>query len=437
MASKADTGGTDAKPGIKRRPAAAKKATAVGRRVSAVAASASEEVHDAGASHPGPELEQAHQRGSRFAAVPSASVMREAVTTRTALRVRRRDVTAFLRQLIMMIEAGTPILKALKTLSTRGGRAGIRGMVAGMTEYVESGNPLWQAFAREDRNFSSVDVSLIKASEASGTLTTVLTRIVSYREQHERMERRVRGAMIYPSVVGFACFAAVVLIAKFVIPEFEGIFKTFDIEITGYSKTMIGIYKFVADWWWLMIIVVAVLYAVNRAFLMSSPLHRIRMDRLMLRLPVVGSLQQRWAIADFMRTFSLMMKSGLSMMSTLDLCRDSIRNRAYSDAIQEMRDSVERGEGLEQPLRTAERKGLLPPVVTDMLLTGEDTGTLDTISSHIADTYEEEVTMAVATIGEAVQPIITIFMGAVVLTLAVGLFGPLVQMIEKISAAGV
>ncbi len=437
MASKADTGAMDAKAGVKRRPAV-KKATAASKRPVGGASDPSPESHarDRQAEVHAPELEPTPQRASRFAAVPSASVMREAVTTRTARRVRRRDVTAFLRQLVLMIEAGTPILKALRTLSTRGGHAGIRNMVAGMTEYVEAGNPLWQAFARESQNFSSVDINLIKASEASGTLTTVLLRIVSYREQHDRMQKKVRAAMIYPAAVVLICGLMIVFMGLVLIPQFEVIFKTMGVEITGLAKTMFTVYKFAGAWGWLVLIALGLLYAANRAFAAQSPLHRVRMDRIGLRIPIMGSLQQKLAISDFMRTFSLMLKSGLSMMSTFDLCRDSMRNRAYADSIQAMRDSVERGEGLEQPLRAAERKNLLPPVIVDMLLTGEDTGQLDVVSTHIADFCDADASSAVDTLGEAVQPVIVVLLGVIVLALILALVGPLVQVIDKLGSGG-
>ena len=352
--------------------------------------------------------------------------------------VRERDITAFLRQLIMLLEAGTPLLRSLHTLETRSERQGVREMVQSMREYVEAGNPLWQAFAREDRYFSPVTVNMIKASEASGTLTIVLQRIVDFRERRELMVRRIRSAAFYPVVLILFAFAVVTLIAVWVIPQFQEIFQAFDLKPSGISEFFFGAAWLLSVTWWIILLVVLALTLLYFFWWTRSPVRRTYGDRLRLRLPIVGPIAKKNAIAEFTRTFGLMLRSGLSMLVTLDLCRNAMSNRAYVHVIQDMRDSVERGEGLERPLRQAEKEGLFPGTVVDMLITGEETGKLDMICEQIADRYEEEVSIQVNSIGEAIQPIIVILLGLVVAGLAIALFSPLVQMIEKISTgAGV
>ena len=348
--------------------------------------------------------------------------------------VRERDITAFLRQLIMLLEAGTPLLRSLHTLETRSERQGVRDMVRSMREYVEAGNPLWQAFAREDRYFSPVTVNMIKASEASGTLTIVLQRIVDFRERRELMIRRIRSAAFYPVVLILFAFAVVTLIAVWVIPQFEEIFKAFDLESSGVTAFFFGAAALLAATWWIILLVVLAITLLYFFWWTRSPVRRTYADRFRLRLPIIGPIAKKNAIAEFTRTFGLMLRSGLSMLVTLDLCRNAMSNRAYVHVIQDMRDSVERGEGLERPLRQAEKENLFPGTVVDMLITGEETGKLDVICEQIADRYDEEVKIQVDTIGEAIQPIIVILLGLVVAGLAIALFGPLVQMIEKISA---
>lgn len=370
-------------------------------------------------------------------AIPSVSGIQASIASRTTRGVRNRDVTAFLRQLIMMLEAGTPILRALNSLANRGERQAIRKLVKGIAEHVESGNPLWQAFAREDKYFPPVFINLIKAAEASGTLTTVLRRLVENRERREMMRKRVQGAMIYPAVLVTACFGLLVIIAKIIIPIFEDIFVDFGIELSNFTLLLVNLSNLLSAYWWVFIVVVVGIVAAYRLWWLQSPVRRTISDRLKLRIPIIGPILRRNTVIDFCRTFAMLLRGGLSMMATLDLCRASVANKALSNAVQDMRDSVERGDGLEPPLRSAERSGIFPGVIVDMLVTGEETGSMDKVADQVADAYEEEVEIAVNTLGEAITPIFTVFMGAIVLLIAFAMFGPLLQMMEQLGGGGI
>ncbi|HIJ65891.1 MAG TPA: type II secretion system F family protein [Candidatus Hydrogenedentes bacterium] len=346
---------------------------------------------------------------------------------------RKSDVNAFLRQLVMLLEAGTPILKSLKTLSDRG-RPALRALVGDIAEYVEAGNPLWQAFDRHPRQFDTVFVNMIKASEASGTLTTVLDRLAAYREQREILKKRVRGALAYPVVLLVACVLVIVLLVKFVIPGIQELFTKFDVELPWYTETFIKTSNFIGGWGGIYIVLVIVALIVLYKLLVLNRLWRLRADRLKLRIPLIGGLAQKNAIVQLTRTLSLLLSSGLSMMATLELVRNAVRNQAVCNVVQHLRDSVERGEGLEDPLR--EVPGVIPPVVTDMLVTGEESGRLDKIADQVADVYDEEVRITINTMGELLQPILTIFLGIIVLLLVLSVLGPLIEMIQKLSEAG-
>ncbi len=347
---------------------------------------------------------------------------------------RGREVTAFLRQLIMMLEAGTPILKSLHAIAARSHRASVRGLVSDITQFVEAGNPLWQAFERHPRYFSPVFVNLVKASEASGTLVTVLKRLVSYREHRDLLRKRVQAAMIYPVVLLLACFGVILLIAKVVVPQFEQLFNKLDVTLPRYSQMFIATTNFIGSWWWLMIALLIALLVVYKIWV-RGPLARLRVDRWKLRIPVIGPILRNYAVAEFTRSLSLLLRSGLSMMVTLDLVRSAVHNQAMAHTVQNVRNSVEQGLGMEAPLRDA--SDVVPPLVTDMLVTGEESGSLDDIAEQLADTHEEEVNIAVGALGEALQPLVTIIIGVVVIMLALALFVPMVDMIAKLNEAGV
>ena len=380
------------------------------------------------------ELDRPEKPAAAKASLPSAAASAPAILSSGGGSVRNKDITAFLRQLVMMLEAGTPILKALKSLSRRGERKGVRSMVGGICEYVEAGNPLWQAFARESKHFPAVDVNLIKASEASGTLTAVLKRIADYREQRERLTKYVQVAMIYPSILVAVCLGLIIVLATFVIPAFEEIFATMDVEFGAFTIFVMAASKFVSATWWFFVLVAIGLFLLYEFWWIRNPLRKLTSDQIKLRLPIFGGIVRRTVIADFTRTFAMLLRSGISMMATLDLCKNSVGNRAYIGVIQDMRDSIESGEGLEAPLRSAEKSKYLPGIVVDMLLTGEESGSMEQVADQIADTYEDEVEIAVNGLKEAITPIFVVLMGFIVGSIVIAMFLPLIAMINNISS---
>lgn len=425
MAMKADKGGEGG-----RRSARATSATATRRAASSrrVTARATYDLDEAVAA------ETASVSPSRsFTSLASAGFSR-------GTNARREDVTDFLRQLIMLLDAGTPILRSLDILARRGERAAIRNLVADIAQYVESGNALWQAFERHPQQFDPVFVNLIKAAEASGTLNVVLKRLVAYRERQGLLRRRVIAAMWYPAILVVVCCLVLLLIAKVVVPEFEDLFSRLDVKVPQTTIFFINTVKTLTSWP-VVITAVAVIVGLIVAYIVLSriPTWRLFFDHIKLRLPIIGKkISRKAAVVDLTRSMSLLLRSGLSMMVTLDLVRANIRNQAVANVMQHVRDSVERGEGIEEPLRQA--APLIPAVVTDMLVTGEESGQLDQIAEHIANTYEEEVNITLGAIGELMQPIITIIIGIVVGGLFLALFVPLIdtlnQLMQQTGSAG-
>lgn len=349
--------------------------------------------------------------------------------------VRYVDVTLFLRQLIMLLEAGTPILRSLKSLAARSERPVVRGLINDIALFVEGGNALWQAFDRHPRYFDTVFVNLIKASEASGTLTTILRRLVSYREARELMRKRVRGAMVYPVLLVIACTAALFVITSFVVPVFADFFNRADMETPWATRMLIEMSALIRVWWWAPIVAILALILVYQLWYVRNPVRRLTADYIKLKLPVLGPIIHKNAIVEMCRTMGLLLRSGLSMMATLDLTRNAIHNRAVAESLQGMRDSVEIGGGFEEPMRASK---VIPAVITDMFVTGEESGRVDQVAEQIADIYDEEVKISVAGLGESLQPIFTIVVGIAVLVLFVALFLPMITMIDQLgSGAGI
>ncbi|HOD51022.1 MAG TPA: type II secretion system F family protein [Candidatus Hydrogenedentes bacterium] len=350
--------------------------------------------------------------------------------------VRRKDITVFLRQLVMLLEAGTPLLKSLKTLSRRLESRGIRNMVQDIAEQVENGNPLWQAFERHPHEyFDTVFVALVKASEASGTLVSTLRRQAEYYERREMLRRRVISALVYPVVLVALCITVLFIMAKFVVPAFKEIFSEGGLEVTlpAFTQGLISVLEFLTSW--PMLIVIGVIIGLFILYLLwqRSPVNRLLADRIKLRLPLVGRISQKYAVAQMASSLSMLLRSGLSMMVTLDLTRNAIHNQAVAQVLQRVRSSVEQGSGIEDPLR-AEPK-VIPPVVTDMLVTGEEAGQLDQVAEHIAQTYEEEVQLDINTLTDLLPVFLVIVLGAAVMMLVLGFFLPLISSIDQLTSA--
>lgn len=349
--------------------------------------------------------------------------------------ISERRVIDFLRQLIMLLRAGTPILRSLQTLSKRTSSAGTRALISDITQYVEAGNPLWQAFDRHNKYFDRVFVNLIKASEASGTLVTVLGRVVTYRSEQAMMRKRVRGAMIYPVVLVIACVGVMLLLTKFVIPEFKDIFEKADIPTPPLTQGIFKVSDFVGNYWWTPFPVILLLFVAYKLGVNNSPLMRYYADAIKIRIPIVGSIIKKSALVELTRTLALLIRSGVPMMATLELTRSAITNRRIADCLQGVRDSIERGGGMEGPLRKS--APAIPHVMTDMIVTGEESGKVDEVCEQIADIYEEEVEIETRSLGEALQPLFTVIVGIGVMILFVSLFLPLITSLDQLAGSGV
>jgi len=348
-------------------------------------------------------------------------------------RIRSREITAFLRQLLMLVETGTPISKGLRTLSQRTASPSLHVMTGDVCDYVEAGNPLWQALERFPKYFSPVFVNLMKAGEASGTVPTVLRRLIEYRERSESTRRKVKTAFIYPTIVIAAAVGLVFVMSKFVIPAFTKMFEEVGLEPPTLTRVVMGIAHIIGAYWLLWLILIIALYFVYKVYA-GTAAGRLVVDRLKLKIPGVGRILTSATIAEFTRTFALLLRSGVSILVTLDLTKDAMQNRAFGNSLRAVRDSVERGEGLEAPLR---ENDLIPAIVADMLVTGEESGTLDDISEKIADIYQEDLDIAVETLSGLIEPVMAIVLGVIVLILVLSLFLPYVSMFDQIAGSGI
>ncbi len=392
---------------------------------------------------PSGEIKRVQRRVRRTANVPSQGVSEDAVRPVEVeesppagsprflgLRtVSDREINAFLNQLILMLDAGTPLLRALKTLSVRGKSRSMRFLVTQVADYVENGNALWQAFQRHGDYFDAVFVNMVKASEASGQLVPVLRQLLEEREARAELRNKLIVATIYPTIVLIAFIAVMLFISRVVIPEFKNLFEQSGIELSGYSAWFFNSVNTVTS----LPAVIAILAVIVAVVVVYKSLRRndgtrAQLDALKLRMPIFGPIARSTAVYQMTRNLALMLRSGLSMLVTLDLVRGAVANQAISNMIYKVRESVEQGAGIETPMRSHEH--LIPPLITDMLVTGEESGQLEEISDKVAESEREEIEKRIGILGEMLLPILILILAIPVLMLVLALMGPIFELMQ-------
>jgi type II secretory pathway component PulF len=348
---------------------------------------------------------------------------------------RRRGVpeeviTSFLRQLVMLLEAGVPLLRGMNTLAGRTSNRAFAEVLKDVASRIEAGNTLWQSLSYHPKCFNHLFVSIIKAGETSGTLTEIMTHLADYRAKKALMRRQVRSAVAYPIVVFAASIAILALFLIVVIPEFESMFIQFDIKLPAITRGALAFSHGLVNFWWLWIVIIVGAGLLLRAYTGTAS-GRFRFDYWKLRMPLFGEVMTKKVVADFAHSFATLLNAGISILETLDLTKEAVGNVAFAQDLQQVRESIERGEGLERPLR---RSKVVPPIVTDMLATGEESGSLEKVSRQMAEIFEEEVETAVNTLRSLIEPVMILGLGLIVLFLTLSFFWPYVSLINQVTS---
>ncbi|MEI8176201.1 MAG: type II secretion system F family protein [Candidatus Omnitrophota bacterium] len=348
------------------------------------------------------------------------------LTTITAARakVKPEDVVIFSRQLATMLDAGIPILNSLEILADQADSKKFREVLAAVKRDIEVGSSLSGAFGKHPRVFSPLYVSMVRAGETSGMLDDILDRLAMYLEKTAALQRKVKSALVYPAAVtSMALLITVVLLVK-VIPVFKDVFSGFGAELPTPTLILINISDVVRKYY---IFVAAALgcaaYALHRYILTDKG--RFQFDRILLRLPVFGVLFTKVAVGKFSRTLSSLVKSGVPILSSLEVVAKTCGNKVFEEAVNKVRSAIREGENIAVPL---EKCRIFPPMVVKMIAVGEQTGQLEKMLSKIADFYEEQVDVAVSGLTSLIEPLIIAFLGIVIGGVVICMFLPIFKL---------
>jgi len=344
-------------------------------------------------------------------------------------RVKDKDIVVFTRQFATMIDAGLPLVQALEILSKQTVSKPLAKAVSDVKTDVEGGTTYADALKKHPKIFSELYVNMVAAGEAGGILDTILNRLAQYIEKAMRLKKKVKGAMIYPSVIISVAIMVIAVIMVFVIPTFARMFTQFGGILPLPTRIVIGASKFLAGIGGLIVFAGITGIAIFIAQFRRTERGRTIIDAMLLKLPIIGILMRKVAIAKFTRTLGTLVGSGVPILESLEITAKTSGNKVVERAIYEVRKAISEGKTLAEPLAKSK---VFPPMVTQMIAVGEATGALDTMLSKIADFYDEEVDIAVANLTSMIEPILMVFLGVTIGFIVVSMYLPIFKLITLI-----
>ncbi|HEY3042019.1 MAG TPA: type II secretion system F family protein [Pyrinomonadaceae bacterium] len=351
-------------------------------------------------------------------------------------KVKAKDLSVFTRQFSVMIDAGLPLVQCLEILAQQQDNKYFQQILLQVRQDVAEGSTLAAAMARHPRVFDQLYANMVDAGETGGILDLILQRLSTFIEKIVKLKRDVISAMIYPAAVIVLAVVAVAVIMVVVIPQFQNIFLGLlgpGEQLPLPTRIVTGISSFLAGWGGLVILVAIIASAVGLRFYYKTAGGRKVIDRILLKIPILGPIFQKISVARFSRTLSTLLSSGVPILQSLDITARTSGNVIIEAAIIKVRNGVERGESFVEPLKATE---VFPHMVAQMVGIGEQTGALDAMLGKIADFYEQEVDAAISNLLTLIEPILIGFLGVTIGSIVIAMYLPLFTLIGKLSNTG-
>jgi type IV pilus assembly protein PilC len=340
-----------------------------------------------------------------------------------------RDKAVFSRQFAAMVNAGVAMVRCLTVLSEQSTNPKLKQTLAIISGDVQQGISLSDAMRKHPDSFDTLYVSMIRAGESGGVLDEVLNRLAKVLEDMSRLRNQVKGAMAYPVAVGILALLVFLGMTIFLIPVFAGIFKGLGTELPGLTLFMLGISGILTSWMAIIPILVVggLIFGYSQYY--KTPVGKLTMDRFFLKMPILGDLNEKTTTARFCRIFGTLTRSGVPILTSLDIVRDTAGNQVISNAIEKAKREVMEGGMLSNALM---REKAFPPLAIQMIGIGEETGELDTMMMKVADFYEDEVEQAVKALTSVLEPIMMVFLAGMVAVILLSMYLPMFKVFEKL-----
>lgn len=340
-------------------------------------------------------------------------------------RVTPKDIAFFSRQMATMMKSGVPIVSALEIIGGGAKNPRFKQLVDGIRGDIEGGASLYEAISKHPVQFDELYRNLVRAGEGAGVLDTVLGTIADYQENIEGLKGKIKKALFYPIMVVVVALVVSAIMLVWVVPQFEDVFSSFGAELPAFTQMVVNLSRFMVSWWWLIALVLVGGVVGALAAYKRSPALQHGLDRLILKVPVIGKIMNESAIARFARTTAVTFKAGVPLVEALGIVSGATGNRVYEDAVLRMRDDVSVG----YPMNLAMRQtGIFPHMVMQMTGIGEEAGALDEMLFKVAEYYEQEVNNAVDALSSLMEPLIMVFLGVVVGGLVIAMYLPIFKL---------
>ncbi len=348
-------------------------------------------------------------------------------------RVKPRDMVVFSRQFATMINSGVPIIQSLNVLAQQTENKKLKRKLYEIRNDVQGGSSLYEALQKHSDVFDELYINMVNAGEIGGVLDVVLDRLAQYIEKAASLKAKVKGAMVYPAVVVIVAIAVITIIMVFVIPTFAKMFHDMGYALPLPTQIVINLSNWFRQNILFMFFIIVAFIGIFRTLYKKVEKIKIAVDRMILFLPIFGPLLRKVAVARFSRTFSTMISSGVPILQALDIVAKTSGNKTVELGVLEAKKSIAEGQTISEPL---EDTGVFPPMVIQMISIGETTGTLDTMLEKVADFYDDEVEVAVSALTSMLEPLMIVFLGAVVGGLVISMYLPIFKIAGVVSGQG-
>jgi type IV pilus assembly protein PilC len=343
--------------------------------------------------------------------------------------VTPRDIAIFSRQIATMMASGVPMVTAFEIMAGGQKNPRMKDLLTDIKNDIEGGSALSEALGKHPVYFDELYRNLVKAGESAGVLDTVLDTVATYKENIESLKGKIKKALFYPAVVIAVAILVSAILLIFVVPQFQNVFSSFGADLPAFTLMIIAASDFMIAYWWAVLFgAVGMIFAFVQARKRSVGFARF-LDRMMLRLPVIGQIMHNAAIARFARTLAVTFKAGVPLVEALDTVAGATGNVVYEDAVKRIRDDVSVGYQVNVAMRQV---NLFPHMVIQMTAIGEEAGALDTMLFKVAEFYEEEVNNAVDALSSLIEPMVMIFIGGIVGAMVIGMYLPIFKLAAAI-----
>jgi len=339
-------------------------------------------------------------------------------------KIKTDDLVIFARQLATMVNAGISLMGAFDILGEQAETPQVKKVLLKVRDDIQTGSSLSESMSREPRVFSPFFINMVKAGESSGALDEILDRVASYLEKTAGLMRRIKAALVYPAIVSIMAVVITALLLLKVVPVFEEIFAGFGAELPLPTQILINVSSMLRAFF-LLYVGLFILALFSLILFIRTDTGRLAFDRFMLRLPIFGKLVRKVAVSKFTRTLSTLTKSGVSILTALDIVSKTAGNKVVENAVNEVKKGIKEGEKIAAPLS---QHKVFPPIVVRMIAVGEETGELEKMLSKIADFYDEQVDAAVTGLTSMIEPLIIAFLGIVIGSIVICMFMPIFKL---------